>query len=158
MTETGAPFAPRGDKRAVETGTRLSPKFDAAGLVTCVAADADTGDVVMVAHMNAEALARTLETGIAHYWSRSRQELWRKGETSGSLQHVVEARIDCDQDAVVLKVRVAGSGASCHLGYRSCFFRTIPVGAPPTPETELGFAEDAPRFDPDAVYGETPDE
>ncbi|MCC2110833.1 MAG: phosphoribosyl-AMP cyclohydrolase, partial [Hyphomicrobiales bacterium] len=84
------------------------------------------------------------------------QELWRKGDTSGSLQHVVEARTDCDQDAVLLKVRVDGSGASCHVGYRSCFYRTIPVGSPPSPETELGFAEAAPVFDPDEVYGKKP--
>ena len=148
-------FADRSDKTAVETGDRLAPKFDGGTLVTCVTTDADTGEVLMLAHMNAEALAKTIETGIAHYWSRSRGKLWIKGETSGNRQLVVEARTDCDQDAVWLKVRVEGAGASCHVGYRSCFFRTIPIGAAPTPDLKLGFAEDAPMFDPDAVYGKS---
>ena len=107
----------------------LAPRFGPDGLVTAVAADADTGEVLMVAHMNAEALARTLETGEAWYWSRSRGELWRKGATSGQLQTVVEARIDCDQDAVLLKVRVAGDGGCCHTGRRSCFYRVVESAA-----------------------------
>jgi len=147
-------FAPPASGAALEEGTALTPRFDAAGLLTCVAQDAATGEVVMLAHMNAEALALTIETGIAHYFSRSRGSLWKKGETSGHLQKVVEMRIDCDQDAVVIKVEVDGTGASCHTGRHSCFYRTVPLGAAPGPETRLGFTGDAPRFDPKAVYGQ----
>src|SRR3954447_9003346 len=118
-------FAAPGPKAAVEEGAVLTPRFGADGLVTAVAADADTGEVLMVAHMNAEALARTLATGEAWYWSRSRGELWRKGATSGQVQPVVEASIDCDQDAVLLKVRIAGDGGCCHTGRRSCFYRVV---------------------------------
>src|SRR5215470_2062053 len=120
-------FSERGTSEAVEEGRALAPKFDADGLVTCVATDLATGDVVMVAHMNAEALARTIETGEAWYFSRSRQQLWRKGETSGHVQRVAEMRIDCDQDAVWIKVEQAGRGA-CHTGRRSCFYRAVPLG------------------------------
>ena len=135
-------FAERGSTGEVEEGRAFAPKFDADGLVTCVTTDAGTGELLMVAHMNAEALARTLATGEAWYWSRSRGELWRKGLTSGQLQTVVEARIDCDQDAVLLKVRVAGDGGCCHTGRRSCFYRVVESasaggqsggGGPPSP-------------------------
>lgn len=104
-----------------ETGLALAPKWDANGLVTAVASDAATGELLMVAHMNAEALAATLATGEAHYWSRSRQALWHKGATSGHTQRIVEIRIDCDQDALWLKVEPAGP--ACHTGERSCFYR-----------------------------------
>jgi len=134
-------FPPPGDKTELEAGDRFTPKFGADGLVTCVATDADTGEVLMLAHMNAEALARSVETGIAHYWSRSRQELWRKGDTSGTTQSIVEMRIDCDQDAVWIKVRVAGSGASCHTGRRTCFYRSVPLGAAPAETTTLNFED-----------------
>jgi len=110
-----------------ETGTDLNPRFDSAGLVTAVVTDAATGEVLMVAHMNAEALAATLESGEATFWSRSRGRLWRKGETSGNVLRVVEARIDCDQDAVWL--RVVPAGPACHTGARSCFYRRIDGGA-----------------------------
>ena len=113
--------------REIEEGTALAPKFDANGLVTCVTTDAASGDVLMVAHMNAEALQLTIETGDAWYYSRSRKALWRKGETSGQTQKIVEMRIDCDQDAVWIRVDQAGGGA-CHTGRRSCFYRTIPIG------------------------------
>lgn len=116
---------PASDKAALETGTVLSPRFDAAGLVTAVVTDARDGVVLMVAHMNAEALARTLETGIAHFWSRSRASLWMKGETSGNVQRVVEIRTDCDQDALWLRVEVGGDNATCHTGRRSCFYRVV---------------------------------
>ena len=105
----------------------LTPRFGADGLVTCVTTDAETGELLMVAHMNAEALARTIETGEGWYWSRSRAELWHKGATSGQIQSVVEMRVDCDQDAVWLKVRVAGDGGCCHTGRRSCFYRRIDI-------------------------------
>jgi len=109
----------------LEHGSVLTPRFDAAGLVAAIATHADTGEVLMLAWMNAEALQKTIATGEAHYWSRSRGELWRKGATSGQIQRVVEARIDCDQDAVWLKVRPQGDGGACHTGARSCFYRTI---------------------------------
>ncbi|MDN5927235.1 MAG: phosphoribosyl-AMP cyclohydrolase [Hyphomicrobiales bacterium] len=113
------------DKNAREEGTVLAPRFDANGLVTAVVADAGDGTLLMVAHMNEEALRLTLETGIAHYWSRSRRTLWKKGETSGNFQHVVEMHVDCDQDALWLKVEVAGDGVTCHTGRRSCFYRAV---------------------------------
>jgi phosphoribosyl-AMP cyclohydrolase len=139
MHARNPPFANPGGKAEVEEGALLMPRFGADGLITCVTTDADAGDVLMVAHMNADALARTMATGEAWYWSRSRGELWRKGATSGQLQTVVEMRIDCDQDAVWLKVRVGGDGGCCHTGRRSCFYRIVPVG---TGERLLGFASD----------------
>jgi phosphoribosyl-AMP cyclohydrolase len=117
------PTAP--DKHDLEQGETLAPRFDANGLIAAIATHADTGEVLMFAWMNAEALSRTLETGEAHYFSRSRNELWHKGATSGQIQRVVEARIDCDQDAVWLKVRPQGDGGACHTGARSCFYRVI---------------------------------
>lgn len=120
---------PASDKTAHEEGSVFSPRFDANGLVTAVVTDAGDGMLLMVAHMNAEALALTIETGFAHYWSRSRASLWKKGETSGNLQHVVELRTDCDQDAIWLKVKVSGQGgATCHTGRRSCFYRMVETG------------------------------
>jgi phosphoribosyl-AMP cyclohydrolase len=112
----------------LERGQVLAPGFNAEGLICAVAQHADTGEVLMVAWMNAEALKLTLETGHAHYFSRSRQALWKKGETSGQVQDVVEARIDCDQDAVLLKVRPQGDGGACHVGFRACFYRAIENG------------------------------
>ncbi len=117
------PIAP--DKYALEHGPALAPRFDAAGLIAAICTHADTGEVLMFAWMNAEALARTLSTGEVHYFSRSRNELWHKGATSGQVQVLVEARIDCDQDAVWVKVRPQGDGGACHTGARSCFYRVI---------------------------------
>lgn len=121
MSEPLFPTAP--DKLTLERGAALSPRFDANGLIAAVAQDADSGEVLMLAWMNAEALKLTLETGFAHYYSRSRNALWKKGETSGQLQDVIELRVDCDQDAVVMKVRPRGDGGACHVGFRSCFYR-----------------------------------
>jgi phosphoribosyl-AMP cyclohydrolase len=118
---------PDADKFALEEGGVFTPRFDGTGLLTAVVTDADRGTVLMVAHMNAEALALTLETGVAHFWSRSRNRLWKKGETSGNVQQVAEMRTDCDQDAVWLRVRVSGDGVSCHTGRTSCFYRTVEV-------------------------------
>ena len=118
-------FPAPGPKAELEEGTALTPRFGQDGLVTCVTTDAATGELLMVAHMNAEALARTIETGEAWYWSRSRGELWHKGATSGQIQTLVEMRVDCDQDALWLKVRVAGDGGCCHTGRRSCFYRKV---------------------------------
>jgi phosphoribosyl-AMP cyclohydrolase len=145
-----ARFPAPGDKHDLEVGVALTPRFDAHGLVTAVVTDAGDGTVLMLAHMNAEALALTVETGIAHYYSRSRQALWKKGETSGSLQHVTEMLVDCDQDAVWIKVRVDGSGASCHTGRRSCFYRAVPIGRAGAP---LAFVEAEPMVDPEELYG-----
>ena len=123
-----AEFPTAADKQALEHGVELAPRFDAAGLIAAIATHADTGEVLMFAWMNAEALARTLETGEAHYFSRSRNELWHKGETSGQVQQVAEIRVDCDQDAVWLKVRPQGDGGACHTGARSCFYRVVEGG------------------------------
>lgn len=140
----------------VEEGLTLAPKFDANGLIPVVTTDASDGSVLMVGAMNAEALIRTVETGEAHYWSRSRGQLWHKGATSGLVQTVVEMRVDDDQDALWLKVRVAGSGASCHVGYRSCFYRSVPVGALPDAPIRLRLEEAEKTFDPRTVYGDVP--
>lgn len=113
------------DHHKLEEGTTFAPRFDAHGLITVVTVEDGSKDILMVAHMNAEALGLTLETGIAHYWSRSRQSLWKKGETSGELQEVVELRTDCDQDCLVMTVRQTGRGAACHTGRKSCFYRRV---------------------------------
>lgn len=130
-----------------EEGFRFQPKFDTAGLVTCVATDAATGEVLMVAHMNDEALRKTVATGEAWYFSRSRNALWRKGETSGQTQRVVEMRTDCDQDAIWLRVEQVG--AACHTGRKSCFYRKVEPGAG---TAKLSLVDDKRLFDPDAVY------
>ena len=132
-----------------EEGLALKPKFDAFGLITCVATDAASGEVLMVAHMNAQALAQTIATGDAWYYSRSRKALWRKGETSGHTQRVVEMRMDCDQDAIW--IRVEQTGAACHTGRRSCFYRAVTQGEG---GAQLAFVDDDRLFDPKVVYGE----
>ncbi len=116
-----------GHSADIEEGAEFSPRFSADGLITCVTVDAGDGAVLMLAHMNAEALQKTLETGIVHYWSRSRQALWRKGDTSGQIQRLVELRVDCDQDALLARVEVGGDGGACHTGRRSCFYRRVEV-------------------------------
>ena len=141
-------FAPRGSTAEVEEGRTLTPKFDADGLVTCVTTDSSSGEVLMVAHMNAEALSKTIATGEAWYFSRSRKRLWRKGETSGHTQRVLELRVDCDQDAVWIRVEQQGPGA-CHTGRRSCFYRAVPLGRPGA--LTLEFHEER-TFDPASAY------
>lgn len=118
-------FAERGTAKIVEDGDRLMPKFDSSGLITAVAVDRDTKDILMVAHMNEEALKKTIATNEAWYWSRSRNTLWHKGDTSGQIQTVHEIRVDCDQDCVMLIVSVAGDGGCCHTGRRACFYRRV---------------------------------
>jgi phosphoribosyl-AMP cyclohydrolase len=130
-----------------EEGLAFVPKFDASGLVTCVATDVRTGDVLMVAYMNEEALRKTIASGEAWYFSRSRNALWRKGETSGQTQRVVEMRMDCDQDAVW--IRVEQQGAACHTGRRSCFYRRVEAGEG---GTRLSLVDADRLFDPAAVY------
>lgn len=148
-------FAQRQTIEQVEEGHELAPKFDAEGLMPVVTTDAESGEVLMHGYMNAEALTKTIETGEAHYWSRSRNVLWHKGATSSLVQKVQEIRIDDDQDAVWLRVDVQG-GASCHVGYRSCFYRSVPVGAADDAPVELGYEETEKVFDPVEVYGDVP--
>ena len=135
------------ESHEIEEGLTFRPRFDAAGLLTCVATDAASGDVLMVAHMNEEALRRTIETGEAWYFSRSRKQLWRKGETSGHVQRVVEIRTDCDQDAIW--IRVEQSGGACHTGRHSCFYRAV-AGA--DGDTRLSFVDADRLFDPAKIY------
>jgi len=122
-------FEAPGSRAQVEEGEGFTPRFGADGLIACIAVDAHDGAVLMLAHMNREALARTLESGEAWYWSRSRRELWHKGATSGQIQRVVEMRVDCDQDALLIRVEVGGDGGCCHTGRRSCFYRAVTRGA-----------------------------
>jgi len=130
-------FAPRGSADEIEQGLVFRPRFDADGLIPAIVSDAATGEVLMFAWMNGEALALTLETRVGHFWSRSRNRLWKKGEESGNLLTVTEVRTDCDQDVLWLKVVVQGEGVACHTGARSCFYRTVALGTPPSPDTPL---------------------
>ena len=158
MTETdnNEMFSTRTSVEQVEEGDVLAPKFDADGLIPVVTTDAHSGELLMHGYMNKEALRKTIEQGEAWYWSRSRKCLWHKGATSGLTQKVVELRIDDDQDAVWLRVEVAGSGASCHVGYRSCFYRSVPLGPGTDAPRTLIFEESEKTFDPDTVYGDAP--
>jgi phosphoribosyl-AMP cyclohydrolase len=149
-------FSPRGSAsdlsaREIEEGQLFAPKFDANGLIVCVVTD--SGLLLMVAHMNAQALERTASTGDAWFYSRSRQALWKKGESSGHVLHVAEMRVDCDQDVLWLRVRQAAPGA-CHTGRPSCFYRAVVRNAPDSPLT-LAFRDDERVFDPAKVYGAT---
>jgi phosphoribosyl-AMP cyclohydrolase len=144
-------FAQPGSPAELEEGQVFSPKFDTDGLVTCVVVDASTGEVLMVAHMSAAALAKTIETGDAWFYSRSRRQLWKKGETSGHVQRVLEIRVDCDQDALLLRVEQAGAGA-CHTGRRSCFYREVTLGKP-AQSASLTFVDAERVFDPEKAYG-----
>ena len=140
---------PASDKAELEEGDLFTPRFDAGGLVTAVVTDAGDGELLMVGHMNDQALRLTLDTGIAHFWSRSSGTLWKKGETSGNLLHVAEIRTDCDQDAVWLRVSVGGHDATCHTGRRSCFYRSVRIE-----DGKARLADDGSgaKFDPAAVY------
>jgi phosphoribosyl-AMP cyclohydrolase len=155
MTENKADiFYTRVSVEQVEEGRELAPKFDKDGLIPVVTTDFSSGELLMHAYMNHEALNLTIKTGEAHYWSRSRQCLWRKGASSGLVQHIREIRIDDDQDCVWLRVEIGGLGASCHVGYRSCFYRSVPYadgyGQP------LVFEENEKVFDASEVYGDAP--
>ena len=132
---------------ALEEGTAFTPRYDGAGLIPAIVVDAASGETVMLAWMNAEALAATLATGEVHFWSRSRGRLWRKGETSGQVQRLVEMRTDCDQDALLVKVEVGGAGAVCHTGRATCFYRAVGDGG------TLRMVDGERRIDPAAVYG-----
>ena len=140
----------------IEEGNTLSPKFDKNGLIPCVTTASVTHEVLMVGYMNAEALVKTIEVGEAFYFSRSRQEVWHKGKTSGLKQKVKEIRIDDDQDSIWLSVDVGGAGASCHVGYKSCFYRSIPSEKEINLDLELKWEEQEKVFDPKEVYGDAP--
>jgi len=149
-------FKKRDNIKEVEEGKYLSPKFDENGLIPVIASDFQTGDILMHGYMNNEALKKTIETKEAHYWSRSRKKIWRKGQVSGFIQKVKEIRIDDDQDSVWLSVDI-GSGSSCHVGYRSCFYRSIPLGKIKDEEKlEMEFKETEKTFDPKKVYKDEP--
>lgn len=146
-------FEKRTSIEQVEEGKTLAPKFDEHGLIPCVTTSGTTGEVLMLGYMNEEAFKKTIETGEAHYYSRSRKVLWHKGATSGLVQRVKEMRIDDDQDAVWISVDIPGD-ASCHVGYRSCFYRAVPTGGKGA--VTLEFREDQKLFDPKKVYGDAP--
>jgi phosphoribosyl-AMP cyclohydrolase len=142
LTKTPA-FAPRGSKAELEAGLAFTPKFDAEGLIPAIVTDMNSGEALMFAFMNAEALALTIETGVVHFWSRSRAALWKKGGESGNVFNVVEMRADCDQDVLWLRVTVEGDGHACHTGRRSCFYRLVPVPGEAGAATHLVLAPDA---------------
>ena len=145
-------FKKRENVAAIEEGKLLSPKFDNDGLIPVVTTDCKTGEVLMVGYMNSEAFKKTIETKEAHYWSRTRREVWHKGQTSGFKQKVIEIRIDDDQDSVWLNVDI-GDGSSCHVGYKSCFYRSIPLGKiKNTQNIEMDFTEKEKKFDPIKIY------
>ena len=149
-------FKKRDNIKEVEEGKYLEPKFDENGLIPVITADFETGDILMHAYMNNEALKKTIETKEAHYWSRSRKKVWHKGKVSGFKQLVKEIRIDDDQDSIFLSVDI-GKGASCHVGYRSCFYRSIPLGKIVNSEkVEMKFEEKNKVFDPKKVYKDEP--
>ena len=158
-TNTTLNFADRTSVEQVEEGSELAPKFDQNGVIPCITQHAESREILMFAFMNEEALRLTIETRLAHYWSRSRQKLWKKGETSGMTQQVKRMLIDDDQDCVIIEVTLTtpdagGEEASCHVGYRSCFYREVSGSGSDQPE--LRFIESEKAFDPDAVYGDTP--
>ena len=149
-------FKKRDNIKEVEEGKYLEPKFDENGLIPVITTDFKTGDTLMHGYMNNEALKKTIETKEAHYWSRSRKKIWRKGQISGFVQTIKEIRIDDDQDSVWLSVDI-GNGASCHVGYRSCFYRSIPLGnIKNVQELEMEFKENKKIFDPKKVYKDKP--
>ena len=145
-------FKKRENVAAIEEGKLLSPKFDNDGLIPVITTDYKTGEVLMHGYMNSESLKKTIETKEVYYWSRSRKEIWHKGETSGFVQKVIEIRIDDDQDSIWMSVDI-GDGASCHVGYKSCFYRSIPLGKILQVEkVEMKFEEKEKKFDPEKVY------
>ena len=149
-------FKKRDNIKEVEEGNYLEPKFDENGLIPVITTDFKTGDILMHGYMNDESLKKTIETKVAHYWSRSRKKIWHKGQISGFVQKVKEIRIDDDQDSIWLSVDI-GNGASCHVGYRSCFYRSIPLGKiKNVEELEIEFKEKKKIFDPKKIYKDEP--
>ena len=149
-------FKKRDNIKEVEEGKYLAPKFDKNGLIPVITTDIKTGDILMHGYMNSESFKKTIETKEAHYWSRSRNKIWHKGQVSGFVQKIKEIRIDDDQDSVWLKVDI-GDGASCHVGYRSCFYRSVPLGKIVNDEKiEMNFEEKNKVFDPKKIYKDEP--
>tara|TARA_B100000989_G_scaffold284247_1_gene250882 strand:- start:430 stop:903 length:474 start_codon:yes stop_codon:yes gene_type:complete len=148
-------FGERKDVFEIEEGKILQPKFDEYGLIPVITSENSTGNVLMHGYMNKESLSLSIETGLAHYWSRSRKLIWKKGESSGLYQKIVEMKIDDDQDCVWISVNVSGSGASCHVGYKSCFYRKI-IFKKKSSKLNLEFTEEKKLFDPDIVYPNAP--
>jgi len=149
-------FKKRDNIKEVEEGKYLAPKFDKNGLIPVITTDIKNGDILMHGYMNSEAFKKTIETKEAHYWSRSRNKIWHKGQVSGFVQKIKEIRIDDDQDSVWLKVDI-GDGASCHVGYRSCFYRSVPLGKIVNDEKiEMNFEEKNKVFDPKKIYKDEP--
>ena len=149
-------FKKRENVAVIEEGNLFSPKFDNEGLIPVVTTDYKTGEVLMHGYMNSESLKKTIENKEAYYWSRSRKEVWHKGETSGFVQKVIEIRIDDDQDSLWMSVDI-GDGASCHVGYKSCFYRSVPLGKiENTEKVEMKFKDEKKKFDPKIVYKNKP--
>tara|TARA_B100000700_G_scaffold42353_1_gene43376 strand:+ start:375 stop:863 length:489 start_codon:yes stop_codon:yes gene_type:complete len=145
-------FKKRISVEEIEEGLSLTPKFDENGLIPCITTDNNTGEVLMVGYMNAESLTKTIENGEAYYFSRSQQKIWHKGSVSGLTQKIIEMRIDDDQDSVWISVEVSGSGASCHVGYKSCFYRSIPIKSNVDENIMLIMDDEEKLFDPEEVY------
>lgn len=139
--------------KELEEGLTFQPRFDGDGLIPAIVSDAASGQVLMFAYMNAEALQASVQTGLAHFWSRSRGKLWKKGEDSGNLLHIKEILTDCDQDVIWVQVETGGSGGTCHTGRRSCFYRRVRLETGGSPALELSFTDETRLFDPEAVYG-----
>ena len=146
-------FTKRTSVEEVEEGKNLQPKFDENGLIPVITIDNDDNQVLMHGYMNEEALKTSIKTKMSHYWSRSRKKIWKKGETSGFFQNITKIQIDDDQDCIILFVKLSGTKASCHVGYKSCFYREIDIDSK---QLELKFIEDEKIFDPDEVYGDAP--
>ena len=150
-------FGKRISIEAVEEGNEFMPKFDDRGLIPVITMEEGSNLVLMHGYLNKEALKLSIETRQAHYWSRSREQLWKKGETSGLYQNIKEILVDDDQDCMIFKVEVEGSGASCHVGYKSCFYRSVPMGKIDNARNiEMKFEEDKKKFDPEVVYKDQP--
>tara|TARA_Y100001970_G_scaffold88903_1_gene112211 strand:+ start:275 stop:763 length:489 start_codon:yes stop_codon:yes gene_type:complete len=149
-------FKKRISVEEVEEGLSLTPKFDENGLIPCITTDNNTGEVLMVGYMNAESLTKTIENGEAYYFSRSQQKIWHKGSVSGLKQKIIDMKIDDDQDSIWISVDVSGSGASCHVGYKSCFYRSIPLKSKVDDNIELIMDDEEKLFDPEEVYKDLP--
>ena len=145
-------FKKRISVEEVEEGLSLTPKFDENGLIPCITTDNNTGEVLMVGYMNAESLTKTIENGEAYYFIRSQQKIWHKGSVSGLKQKIIDMKIDDDQDSIWISVDVSGSGASCHVGYKSCFYRSIPLKSKVDDNIELIMDDEEKLFDPEEVY------
>ncbi len=153
MSDDRGEFSPPGAKEELEEGLVFTPKFDSDGLIPAIVTEADGQDVLMFAFMNAQALRLTIDTGFAHFYSRSRGKLWKKGEDSGNVLEVVSLKTDCDQDVVWLSVRISGHGAACHTGRKTCFYRQIPLAPGAGEGDRLVETVSERAFEPSDIYG-----